>query len=79
MHPDSQPAGAGGKVIARQCSLPAFVDAVKNIGHRESVRVKTMTWNGMAEVITLKLDTQYWPRYEIHRTNEGWRRVDLGS
>ena len=59
--------------------LPAFVDAVKDIGHRESVRVKTVTWNGMAEVITLKLDTQYWPGYEIRRTDEGWRRVDLGS
>jgi S1-C subfamily serine protease len=59
--------------------LPAFVDAVKDIGHRESVRVKTVTWNGMAEVITLKLDTQYWPGYELRRTDEGWRRVDLGS
>jgi len=59
--------------------LQAFVDAVKDIGHRESVRLKTVTWNEAVEVITLKLDTQYWPAYELHRTDEGWRRTDLGS
>ena len=59
--------------------LQAFIDAVKDIGHRESVRLKTVTWNETVEVITLKLDTQYWPAYEIHRTDEGWRRTDLGS
>lgn len=60
-------------------NLQAFVDAVKDIGHRESVRLKTVTWNETVEVITLKLDTQYWPAYEIRRTDEGWRRTDLGS
>jgi S1-C subfamily serine protease len=59
--------------------LAAFVDAVKDIQHRESVRLKTVSWNGTAEVITLKLDTQYWPAYEIRRTDDGWRRVDFGS
>ena len=59
--------------------LQAFIDAVKGIKHRESVRLKTMTWNGTAEVITLKLDNQYWPAYEIRRMDDGWRRFDLGS
>jgi S1-C subfamily serine protease len=59
--------------------LESFVNAVKDIKHRESVRVKTVSWNGTPEVITLKLDTQYWPAYEIRRTADGWRRVDLGS
>ncbi len=58
--------------------LQAFIDAVKDIGHRESVRLKTVSWNETPEVITLKLDTQYWPGYEIRRTGDGWRRVDLG-
>jgi S1-C subfamily serine protease len=60
-------------------NLQAFIDAVKDIGNRESVRIKTMTWNETAEVITLKLDNQYWPAYELRRTEEGWRRTDLGS
>lgn len=58
--------------------LQAFIDAVKDIRHRESVRLKTVTWNGTTEVITLKLDTQYWPAYEIRRTNSGWRRSAFG-
>jgi S1-C subfamily serine protease len=60
-------------------NLQAFIDAVKDIGHRESVRLKTVTWNETPEVITLKLDNQYWPAYEIRRTEDGWRRIDLGT
>jgi S1-C subfamily serine protease len=60
-------------------NLQAFIDAVKDIEHRESVRLKTVTWNGTAEVITLKLDNQYWPAYEIRRDENGWRRSDFGS
>ncbi len=59
--------------------LQAFIEAVKSIEHRESVRLKTVTWNGTAEVITLKLDSQYWPAYEVRRGEDGWRRVDFGS
>ena len=59
--------------------LQAFIDAVKDIEHRESVRLKTVTWNDTAEVITLKLDNQYWPAYEIRRTKDGWRRFSFGS
>jgi len=59
--------------------LQSFIDAVKAIGDRESVRLKTITWNGTPEVITLKIDNQYWPAYEIRRTADGWRRKDLGS
>jgi hypothetical protein len=58
--------------------LQAFIDAVKDIRHRESVRLKTVTSNGTTEVITLKLDTQYWPAYEIRRTDSGWRRSAFG-
>ena len=58
--------------------LQAFIDAVKELGHRDSVRLKTVTWNDTSEVITLKLDTQYWPAYEIRRTDEGWRRSEFG-
>ena len=59
--------------------LQAFINAVKDIKHRESVRLKTVSWNDTPEIITLKLDTQYWPAYEIRRTEDSWRRVDLGS
>jgi hypothetical protein len=45
---------------------------------RAPVRLKTVTWNGAVEVITLKLDNQYWPAYEIRRTADGWQRVEIG-
>jgi len=74
---------AGRRVVevngAATPDLQAFIDAVKGIEHSESVRLKTVTWNGTAEVITLKLDNQYWPAYEIRRKDNGWRRTDFGS
>jgi len=58
--------------------LQTFVDVVSGRKDRSPVRLKTITWNGAAEVITLKLDNQYWPAYEIRRTEDGWQRIDIG-
>ena len=55
-----------------------FIEITKNIRHQESVRLKTVTWNDAEEVITLKIDNQYWPAYEIVRENNTWKRVDFG-
>lgn len=59
--------------------LQAFVSAVAGKQDQASVRLKTVTWNGAVEVITLKLDKQYWPAYAIQRTADGWRRSSIGS
>ncbi len=58
--------------------LETFVDVIAEKKDHESIRVKTVTWNGAVEVITLKLDNQYWPAYEIRRTEDGWVRSDIG-
>jgi S1-C subfamily serine protease len=58
--------------------LQSFIEAVAGQEDRAAVRLKTVTWNGAVEVITLKLDNQYWPAYEIRRTDDGWRRVEIG-
>jgi S1-C subfamily serine protease len=58
--------------------LQSFVDAVRGKEDQTSVRLKTVTWNGAVQVITLKLDNQYWPAYEIRRTKEGWQRTSIG-
>lgn len=60
-------------------NLQAFVDAISGKQDQASVRLKTVTWNGAVEVITLKLDNQYWPAYEIRRTEDGWQRSSIGS
>ncbi len=54
--------------------LDAFIAAVQGRADRSSVRLKTVTWNGSVEVITLKLDGHYWPSYELRRTTAGWER-----
>lgn len=58
--------------------LQTFIDVVADKGDQTSVRLKTITWNGAIEVITLKLDAQYWPAYEIRRTKDGWQRYSIG-
>jgi S1-C subfamily serine protease len=57
--------------------LDQFADAVKDLEDGDSVRLNTMTWNNVPEVITLKLDQQYWPNYELRRENFDWRRMSL--
>jgi S1-C subfamily serine protease len=59
--------------------LEAFVAAVSGKQDQASLRLKTVTWNGAVEVITLKLDNQYWPAYEIRRTDNGWQRSAIGG
>lgn len=54
--------------------LDAFIAAVRGRADRSSVRMRTVTWNGATEVITLKLDHHYWPAYELRRTPGGWLR-----
>jgi len=74
---------AGRRVVAVDTiptpNLQAFVEAVAGKQDQASVRLKTVTWNGAVEVITLKLDNQYWPAYEIRRTKNGWQRQSIGS
>ena len=55
--------------------LDAFIAAVRGRADRTSVRMRTVTWNGSTEVITLKLDRHYWPAYELRRTPDGWLRT----
>jgi S1-C subfamily serine protease len=58
--------------------LDAFIKAVSGKSSRASVRLKTVSWNGQVDVITLKLDKHYWPAYELDRQSDGsWTRTAL--
>ncbi|HKE95535.1 MAG TPA: trypsin-like peptidase domain-containing protein, partial [Povalibacter sp.] len=57
--------------------LDSFIKAVAGRPDHSSVRLRTMAWNGAVDVITLKLDTRYWPAYELKRTSSGWDRTML--
>jgi pro-apoptotic serine protease NMA111 len=58
-------------------NLDAFLKVVSGRPDRSSLRLRTMSWNNVPEVITLKLDRHYWPTSEIVRTPEGWDRRNL--
>jgi pro-apoptotic serine protease NMA111 len=58
--------------------LDAFIKVVRGKPDRASLRLKTISWNGMTDVITLKLDKHYWPAYELDRGSDGnWSRTPL--
>jgi S1-C subfamily serine protease len=57
--------------------LDLFVAAIRGLDHGDSVRLNTVSWNNVPEVITLKLDNNYWPSYELRRDDYDWRRFEL--
>ncbi len=57
--------------------VDSFLQAVNGLEDRESVRLNTVTWNSVPQVITLKLDNNYWPSYELRREGNEWRRYQL--
>ncbi len=57
--------------------LDAFLKVVAGRPDRSSLRLRTVSWNNVPEVITLKLDRQYWPTAEILRNADGWNRHNL--
>jgi pro-apoptotic serine protease NMA111 len=60
--------------------LDAFIKAVSGKPDRASLRLKTISWNGQTDVITLKIDKHYWPAYELNRQEDGsWTRTALDS
>jgi len=57
--------------------LDAFIRTVTGRPDDASLRLKTESWNGQVEIITLRLDQHYWPAYELRRTETGWKRLPL--
>lgn len=55
--------------------LDAFLAAVKDRPDRGSVRLRTVHLDGKIEVITLKLDLQFWPTIELRPDDGGWVRI----
>lgn len=72
---------AGRRIIAvdgiATPDLDGFLEAVADKADGQSVLLTTVTWNGAVDVLTLKLDRNYWPTYEIVHTDGEWRRIEF--
>lgn len=54
--------------------LTTFLAAVADRPDRSSLRLKLLTLSNTPEMITLKLDRQYFPAYSVERTDGIWTR-----
>jgi S1-C subfamily serine protease len=55
--------------------LDSFLAVVGDKPDRGAVRLEAVDLDGRVSVITLKLDLEYWPTYELVRGADGWERV----
>ena len=55
--------------------LDSFLALVADKQDGDAVRLETLDLDGRPSVITLKLDLEYWPTYELRRTEQGWERL----
>jgi len=58
--------------------LDGFVARLKEVAGQGSVRVKMVSLNGKETMLTIKLDEQYWPAFELRYSDEhGWQRSTI--
>jgi hypothetical protein len=57
--------------------LDSFLAAVRHKPNHASVRLKTIDLDDKVELITLRLDLDYFPTYELRYTAGTWVRSDL--
>ncbi len=57
--------------------LDTFLAAVADKSSRDSVRLKTVDLDNKADLITLRLDLDYFPTYELRRGPNGWTRTEI--
>jgi S1-C subfamily serine protease len=55
--------------------IDSLLAAVEAKPDRGAVRLSTVDLDGRADVLTLKLDLEYWPTYELVRGPDGWKRI----
>ena len=56
--------------------MDSFLEAVVRKQDRDPIRLKTLDLDGKPNVITLRLDLEFWPTYELRRNEGVWERVE---
>lgn len=57
--------------------LDEFLEAVAGKQDRDAVRLEILDLDGRPDVITLKVDLEYWPTYELRKVRGVWKRAAL--
>ncbi|MEE2665429.1 MAG: trypsin-like peptidase domain-containing protein [Myxococcota bacterium] len=57
--------------------LDAFLEAVRNKGDGESVRLEIADLDDKPNMITLRLDLEFWPTQRLELGTTGWRRSSV--
>ena len=57
--------------------LDAFLARVAGKQNGESLRIRTINWNDEVDVLTLRLDSHYWPSYQLLKVDGQWVREEL--
>jgi len=69
---------AGQRIVAvDDVATPDLISFKKEVigrKDRSSLRLRTISWNGEPNMVTLKLDNKYWPPFEIKKSNKEWKR-----
>ena len=56
--------------------LDAFLAAVDDREDRTAVRLHVVDLDDRPHTLTLRLDLEYWPTYELRLTEDGWIRIE---
>ena len=67
------------KQLSEEETKKICLETMKKVGassikDRSSLRLRTISWNGEPNMVTLKLDNKYWPPFEIKKSNKEWKR-----
>jgi S1-C subfamily serine protease len=65
-----------GQPVSGMDDFLALVDAKQD---RQAVRLKTIDLDGRPTVLTLKLDLEFWPTYELRKQGGVWERIDRSA
>jgi len=58
-------------------TLDAFLAAVAGRDSGDALRLRSLDIDGKADLITIRLDLDYFPTFELVREPQGWRRIEV--
>ncbi len=57
-------------------TMDEFLDAAQARDQDQITRLTLITMSGRTEVVTVQPEYNFWPTFEVRRSDEGWERID---